>query len=177
MAKDVVLTAASCIKGNVPGTVQVIIKRDDLKSNQGGEVIGAKELIIHNKCLAHQTKCSYNYGLIVLQKATTQKVTLIKLSSKTPTTSNSYRVVGWSKDDPGQINDRPMKVSVSKSKCSKKSTIGICMKGKSKKSASVCKVASGKYQTGVRTAQRIVNNICLNHCFPKICRCSTRCCW
>jgi secreted trypsin-like serine protease len=194
VTKDVVLTAAHCIDEVIKEDVWVYIRRWNMQSENDGEAIRAKELIMHPYYYDGNGTTNYDYALIVLRKATTQDVKLITLNTdnNVPTPGTSVRVMGWGRTEPqGDTSDIPRKVNlkvISKAESEEYrpgdvDPINICVRKKpwnkpNEWRPSGCKGDSGKYKTSVRTARRIVNDICLNYyCFPKICRWSTHYSW
>jgi hypothetical protein len=93
VAKDMVLTAGHCIFPH-PTSGSVQIKRHDLNSTDGEE-IEVKEFISHPS-YDDYTK-EFDYALLVLERATTQDIKLIRLNSDEnfPAVGSVARVMGW----------------------------------------------------------------------------------
>jgi hypothetical protein len=138
----------------------VTINRNDLKNKGAGEKISAKELIVPPEFRKNPKSSAYNYGLIVLNKATTQDVTPIRLGKASKGMNAS--VMGWSRNQVPKGADSPWKLNlnvISNAKCSKKGGKGwktsprhMCTVGKMEGpyGPGGCKVVNGKYETGVK---------------------------
>jgi secreted trypsin-like serine protease len=166
VTKDVVLTAAHCIDGYGKDDVYVDIRRWNLKWENMGEEIGAKELIMHPDYYYGNLTTNYDYALIVLNKATTEDVTLITLNADdhVPPARASVRVMGWGRTEPqGYPSNIPRKVNlkvISNDDCEGYHNPGdiddaaLCVWKKhwnNETRPSGCKGDSGKYKTCVRT--------------------------
>jgi secreted trypsin-like serine protease len=103
---DVVLTAAECIHGYGPGDVSVVINRKDMDDKSKGEEIDAKELILHPKYDDNHDK-NFDFGLIVLKKATTEhnKVFILNKDEDFPKTGEEATVMGWGCTNPPAKKD------------------------------------------------------------------------
>jgi hypothetical protein len=68
--------------------------------SKDGEEIKVKEFIIHPKYGAPY-RLSYDFALLVLERATTQNIKLIRLNTnKYPTPGKTVRVMGWGRTSP-----------------------------------------------------------------------------
>jgi trypsin len=101
VAKDIVLTAAHCIFPR-PKSGSVTIMREDLNSTDG-EKINAKEFIPHPSYDDDSTNTAFDYALIVLERATTQDIKLIKLNSDEnfPAPGTIAHLMGWGRTSAG----------------------------------------------------------------------------
>jgi secreted trypsin-like serine protease len=115
VAKDMVLTAAHCIdamgEDPLPNSISVTIMRRALNSTDGEE-IKSKEIIKHPQW--DSDKIDFDYALLVLDRATTQDVKLIKLNSDPnfPPPDSPSRVMGWGKTETGNGSNVPFEVDV-----------------------------------------------------------------
>jgi secreted trypsin-like serine protease len=107
-----VLTAAHCIEDRKSGSVTIM--RQDKTSNDG-EQIKVKEFIKHPN-YGVPGKFDNDYGLIVLERATTQDIKLIRLNTDEnfPAPGSVARVMGWgrTRNEPGSGSDVALRVDV-----------------------------------------------------------------
>jgi trypsin len=98
VAKDMVLTAAHCITPR-PKSTSVTIKRFDLNNTDVGEVIMVKDWIVHKSYDDHTLE--FDYALLVLERATTQDIKLIRLNADEnfPSPGTLATVMGWGYTD------------------------------------------------------------------------------
>jgi secreted trypsin-like serine protease len=109
VAKDMVLTAAHCIQDRISGSVAIM--RHNQTSNDGEE-IDVKEWILHPQW--NDVYLEFNYGLIVLERATTQNIKLIGLNSDEnfPAPDSPSRVMGWGITEENKPSDVALEVDV-----------------------------------------------------------------
>jgi trypsin len=114
VAKDMVLTAAHCLTNRISAKVQ--INRNEWTNSNVGEEIDVKEFIIHPQW--NEATTAFDYALLVLERATTQDIKLIKLNSDEifPAPETMAHLMGWGLTAPpgeqGQLSNVALEVDL-----------------------------------------------------------------